>query len=98
MANTTSNRRTLFDTTGSGDAFVVPGYAKRLISLISAAWGGAIKLQVSVAFNEAGVEEWQDFPSASYTADTIAVLDIPAGKYRWTNVAATGPAAATMGE
>lgn len=97
MAITTSNRRTLFDATGSGAAFVVPFYAKRLISIISAAWGGAIKLQVSVAFNEAGAEEWQDFPSASYTSDTIAVLDIPAGKYRWTS-AATGPAAATMGE
>lgn len=96
MANVSSNRRTLFDTIGSGVAFTVPFYAKRLISLLGT-WGGAVKLQVCVAFNEAGAEEWQDFPSASYTADTIAVLDIPAGRYRWTS-AIVGPVAATMGE
>lgn len=97
MAITTSNRRTLFTTTGNGDAFNVPFYTKRLISVIGAAYVGAVKLQVSVAFNEADAEEWQDFPSASWTADVLTTLDIPAGRYRWTS-AATGPVSAAMGE
>ncbi len=96
MANSTSNRRTLFDTIGNGDAFMVPDYAKRLISVLGT-FGAAVKLQTLVAFNEVGAEEWQDFPAASWTADAIVVLDIPAGKYRWTSATA-GPVAASMGE
>ena len=96
MAITTSNRRTLFDGAGVGDEFVVPHYAKRLLSVLGT-FGAAVKLQVAVAFNEAGAVEWQDFPSASWAADAIVVLDIPAGKYRWWAAAVTA-VAASMGE
>lgn len=99
MAITTSNRRTHFDAAGSGDAFLVPDDANRNISVLGDDGGGTVKLQVAVGFNELDAIEWQDFPSVSYTAETIAVVMIPAGKYRWT---LTGGAAhnlvAQMGE
>lgn len=99
MANTTANRRTLFDVDGSGAAFFVPHYAKRNVSVLGNDGGGTVKLQVAVGFNEAGAEEWQDFPAASWTAEAIVVLDIPQGRYRWNLAGATTPSlAANMGD
>lgn len=83
MAIVTSNRRTKFDDNGNGDAFSVPSWSKRTLSVLGTPDSGTVKLQTAVQLNEAGAEEWQDFPSASWNAEAIAVLDIPAGRYRW---------------
>lgn len=99
MAITTSNRRTKFDADGNGDAFSVPHDAKRNISVLGNDGGGTVKLQVCPGLNETDTEEWQDFPSASWTGEVIAVFDIPAGRYRWSLSGSTTPGVvAIMGE
>lgn len=100
MTITSNNRRTKFTSVGNGDAFTVPCWSKRTLSVLGDDGGGTLVLQTAVQLNETDAEEWQDFPSASWTAEACAVFDIPAGRYRWKLSGGAGPyaLAAAMSE
>jgi len=80
-----------FTANDTGRPFNISGDPTKNVTVHGAFGSGTIKIQISGGLNASGVEKWFDVATASWTADTRAVLTLPPGRYQWVLSGATTP-------